>query len=396
MSGKIHSLQELEVREKAVLVRVDFNCPLTADGAVTDDTRIRAALPTIQYLRQHKSRIILCSHLGRPKGTGFEAAYSLAPVGERLAELLGDEIVLPENCIGDAARKLAHNLLPGHIMLLENLRFHTEEKKNDAHFAQDLARLAEVYVNDAFGVVHRSDASVVALPKLFSVRGAGLLLQKELHTLGQLLHKPERPFVAILGGAKIADKLGVIEHLLGLVDGLLIGGAMAYTFLQAQGIDVGGSLVDASSLFVAKKILERAASKNVRIVLPIDHVIAAQFDPQTVRTTTNEKISDGWIGLDIGPKTVNAFRRVIAEAHTIFWNGPVGRFEHPLCAAGTRAIAEAVAANGRTTVVGGGDSIAAINNAGCAEKITHLSTGGGASLEFMEGKMLPGVVALEV
>lgn len=391
----IASIKDLDLYEKRVFIRADFNCPLH-EGRLTDDTRIRAALPTIHYALEQKARVILASHLGRPAGTGFEEAYSLVPVGERLAELLGDaEIIFPEDCIGDAVRKLAHDLRPGQVMLLENLRFHAQETANDATFASALAALADVYVNDAFGCAHRAHASIEALPRLMEHRGAGLLLEKELHFLGTLFDNPTQPCVAILGGAKVSDKLDLIDSLLGLVDVLIIGGGMAYTFLQALGINVGGSLVEATKVHSAHKVIDRARTKGVRLLLPQDHMIAQAFEATAGQPTATAEIPDGWLGLDIGPKTVAAFAKAIAAAKTIVWNGPVGRFETPAFAQGTLAIAKAVAASAATTIVGGGDSVAALHQAGVADRVTHVSTGGGACLEFLEGKKLPGVVALQ-
>lgn len=390
----VTALQELNVHERRVFVRVDFNCPIK-EGRVTDDTRIRAALPTLQYLREQKARLILASHLGRPKGTGFEEKYSLAPVGERLAELLGGvDIILPEDCVGDGVRKLCHELHTGQIVLLENLRFHAEEEANDDSFAQELAALAEVYVNDAFGAAHRAHASVVGVPKHLTERAAGFLMQREVETLTKLLANPARPFIAVLGGAKIGDKLELIENLLGKVDVILIGGGMAYTFLKARGIAVGASLVDESKVYTAGKLLARASEVGVRIVLPVDHVMAESLQSTTPRKSGGDAIPEGLMGLDIGPATVSAFCSALTRARTVFWNGPLGCFEQAAFAAGTTAVAEAVAASRGTTVVGGGDSIAALQQAGVADKVTHLSTGGGASLEFMEGKPLPGVEAL--
>ncbi|MBI4237190.1 MAG: phosphoglycerate kinase [Deltaproteobacteria bacterium] len=390
----VQSLQELNVHERRVFLRVDFNCPIK-DGRVTDDTRIRAALPTIEYLREQKARLILASHLGRPKGNGFEEKYSLVPVGERLAELLGGvDIVLPEDCVGDGVRKLCHELHVGQIVLLENLRFHAEEEANDDGFAQELAAHAEVYVNDAFGAAHRAHASVVGVPKHLPEHAAGLLMRREVETLGKLLTAPARPFIAVLGGAKIGDKLDLIENLLGKVDVILIGGGMAYTFLKARGIAVGTSLVDESKVYTASKLLARASEVGVRIVLPVDHVMAESPQSTTPRPSGDDAIPAGLMGLDIGPATVAAFCSALTRARTIFWNGPLGCFEQAPFAAGTKAVADAVAASRGTTVVGGGDSIAALQQAGVADKVTHLSTGGGASMEFLEGKLLPGVEAL--
>ncbi|MBI2344294.1 MAG: phosphoglycerate kinase [Deltaproteobacteria bacterium] len=391
----IHSLTELDCTGKRVFCRVDFNCPIH-HGQVIDDTRIRAALPTIHYILEHGGRLILASHLGRPKGIGFEEEFSLAPVGEHLAELLGNiDILFPEDCVGDAVRKLAHDLHPGQVMLLENLRFHVAEQKNEDHFATELAALTDVYVNDAFGTAHRAHASVDALPRLIDKRGTGFLMEKELEHLGRLFENPARPFVAILGGAKITDKLAIVEHLLGTVDALLLGGGMAYTFLKAKEVPIGASLVDQTKVFWAHKMLDRANTKGIKLLTPKDHLIAQSLEATVGETTTGVTIREGWLGLDIGPKTVEAFSRVIGEARTILWNGPLGRCEVEAFAAGTLAIARAVAKSRATSVVGGGDSVAALTRAGLTEEITHISTGGGACLEFLEGKKLPGIVALE-
>lgn len=392
----IRSLTELDLHDKRVFCRVDFNCPL-ADGAVADDTRIRAALPTIKHILAQKGRLILASHLGRPAGAGFEEKFSLAPIAERLSHLLdGMPVLLPEDCVGDGVRKLAHDLQPGHVMLLENLRFHAAEQAGDDHFARELSSLADIYINDAFGVSHRADASVCALPQLMPQRAAGLLLQKEIQFLRETLANPPRPFIAILGGAKIADKLPVVEHLLNMVDGLIVGGGMAYTFLKARGVSVGTSLLDATKVHSCGKELERAEIKDLPFLLPVDHRVGKTPDIAEGRLITDEAIPDGWSAFDIGPKTIAAFCALIATAKTIVWNGPMGYFENPAFAEGTMAIARAVADNPGTTIVGGGDSVAAVERAGVADRITHISTGGGASLEILEGKVLPGVKALEL
>lgn len=390
----IKSITDFDLAEKRVFIRVDFNCPI-ADGRVTDDTRIRAALPTITHALEQKAKVILASHLGRPKGEGFEAQYSLAPVGERLAELLdGVDILLPEDCAGDGPRKLVTTMQPGQVMLLENLRFHAGEKSQDPVFAKRLADLADVYINDAFGAAHRAHASVVDVPALVTERGAGFLMHKELETLSQLLDNPARPFVAVLGGAKVSDKLGIIEHLLRYVDGVIVGGGMAYTFLKSKGIAVGSSLLDEERVFSSGKMLERAKNKGTDFLLPRDHVIAQGPDGTPDVTSTNEIPAD-WAGFDIGPKTIARFTEYLAGAKTILWNGPMGMFENPAFAEGTNAVAQAIAAGTATSVVGGGDSVAALQQSGLADKITHISTGGGASLAFLEGQTLPGVAALE-
>lgn len=389
----IPSLTEIDVHDKRVFCRVDFNCPMF-DGVITDDTRIRAALPTIRYLLEHKAKVILASHLGRPRGDGFEEAFSLVPIGERLSQLLsGHAITMPEDCVGGAVRKLAHELQSGQIMLLENLRFHKAEEANDEDFARALASLADVYINDAFGAAHRAHASVTGVPKFIATKAAGFLMQRELEMLSGLVQHPAKPFVAVIGGAKIADKLEVLDHLVTKVDAFLIGGGMAYTFLRARGVTVGASMVDDTKIFLAGKLLERAADNGVRVLLPEDHIVATDRDG-TVSVVSSAEIPPGKMGLDIGPKTIQKFAAQLAVANTIFWNGPLGLFERADCAKGTFEIAQAVADSKATSVVGGGDSIAALHQAGLADKVTHISTGGGASLEFLEGKVLPGVKAL--
>lgn len=393
----MRSIKDLDIAEKRVFIRVDFNVVQDkATGKITDDTRIRAALPTIQYALEHDAKVILASHLGRPKGNGFEEKYSLKPVAERLAELLPKyDVLFPEDCVGNGIRKLSQDLGANQLMLLENLRFHAGEEKNDPTFARALADLADVYVNDAFGTAHRAHASTAGMVSYFKEKGAGFLLQSEVDFLTQITVNPVKPYVAILGGAKISDKLPVIEHLLDKVSALCIGGGMAYTFLRAKGIEIGSSLVDDTKVHSATKILKRAETKGVPIYLPLDNVIAEGITSSASQTTGGAAIPMGMMGLDIGPKTVAKFAEVLKPAKTVFWNGPLGVFETPAFAEGTLAIARLLATlTDATTVVGGGDSVAAIHQAGVANKISHISTGGGASLEFVEGKTLPGIAAL--
>lgn len=387
------SIGDLELKEKRVLLRVDFNVPLQ-DGQVTDDTRIRAALPTIRYALERGARVLCLSHLGRPKGKR-DGALSLAPVAARLGELLGRPVPMAPDCVGEEVAAAAAGMRPGDILVLENCRFHAGDERNDEAFSRALAALCDIYVNDAFGAAHRAHASTVGVTRFVPVAAAGFLLQQELQYLGQLLEAPDRPFVAILGGAKVSDKIGVIRSLLDRVDALLIGGAMAYTFLAAQGVPVGASRVETDRLEVARDLLVRAQARRLRLALPSDHVIAERVDASApTRVVPREGIPTGWMGLDIGPGTVARFGKEIGQAGTIFWNGPLGVFELKPFRAGTVAVAAAVAASGATSVIGGGDTVAAVREAGVADRITHLSTGGGASLEFLEGKELPGVAAL--
>lgn len=388
------TVKDVDVRSKRVLVRVDYNVPLDANGNVSDDKRITASLPTINYLLEQGARIILCSHLGRPKGE-VKKEFSLAPVAKRLKELLPNvNIYFASDCIGEEAQQKAAALKDGEILLLENLRFHKEEEKNDPEFAKKLASLAEIYVSDAFGTVHRAHASTAGVAAYLPAV-AGFLIGKELSIMGDALENPERPFVAILGGAKVADKIGVITNLLNKCDTLLIGGGMAYTFFKAMGYEIGDSLLDAESIDLAKQLMETAKEKGVKLLLPVDTVVAKAFaaDAEHMTVAANA-IPAGWQGLDIGEKTRELFAAEIKNAKTVIWNGPMGVFEFPEFAKGTEAVAKACAECGGTTIIGGGDSASAVKKLGYADKMTHISTGGGASLEFLEGKVLPGVAAL--
>lgn len=388
------TVRDLDVAGKKVLVRVDFNVPLNDKGEITDDTRITASLPTIQYLLEQKAAVILMAHLGRPKGQ-VKPELSLAPVAKHLGKLLGKKILFASDCVGEAAQAAASKLKPGHILLLENLRFHKEEEKNDMEFAEKLASLADLYVNDGFGVSHRAHASVEGVTH-FLPAAAGFLLEKEIQYVGQAVTNPLHPFVAIIGGAKVSDKIGVISNLLDKVDTLLIGGGMANTFLAAQGYKMGKSLVEEDKLDLAKELLAKAKKNKVNMLLPTDLVMAAAFAPDAEHVTEKVKnLNQAYMALDIGAETSKAYAEALADAKMIVWNGPMGVFEMDAFCKGTEAVAKAVAKSRATSIVGGGDSVAAIEKLGLAKRITHISTGGGASLEYLEGKVLPGVAALD-
>jgi phosphoglycerate kinase len=397
------SIRDIELRNKRVFIRVDFNVPLSEDGStITDDTRIVATLPTIEYALRHHAKVILASHLGRPKGKP-NPKYSMRPVVDRLRELLdkhiGDSInvAFAPDCVGEIAEEMSRQLESRQVLLLENLRFHAEEEANDPAFSKQLASLAEVYCNDAFGSAHRAHASTEGITHYLKPSVAGLLMEKEITYLGKALEAPEKPFVAIIGGSKISGKIDVIQNLLDKVDTLVIVGGMAYTFYRSKGVATGKSLVEEDKIDLAKQTLEKAKAKGVELLLPVDNILADSFsnDAKTQPWDTSKDFPADWQGLDIGPKSVATIENLISRARTIVWNGPAGVFEFPNFAKGTNAIARAVAANkAATSIIGGGDSVSAINQAGVADQITHISTGGGASLEFLEGKKLPGVEAL--
>ena len=388
------TIEDIEVFGKKVLCRVDFNVPLTADGKVGDDKRIVAALPTVRYLLDHNAKVILCSHLGRPKGK-IAPEFSLAPVAEKLKELLpGVKVQFASDTVGENAKKCIADMQNGEIVLLENTRFQKEEEANDPQFSKDLASLADIFVSDAFGTVHRAHASTAGVADYLPAV-AGFLIGKELSIMGEALENPVHPFVAILGGAKVSDKIGVIKNLLAKCDILLIGGGMAYTFYKAQGYEIGKSLLDENSIGLASELLEQAKALNKQLLLPVDTVVAKEFKADSeYMTVDSNSIPAEWMGMDIGEKTRELYADIIKSAGTVIWNGPMGVFEMPVFAAGTSAVAEACAACKGTTIIGGGDSASAVKKLGYSDKMTHISTGGGASLEFLEGKILPGVAAL--
>jgi phosphoglycerate kinase len=390
----IKSIAELPIEGKRVFLRVDLNVPLTPAKGVADDSRIRACLPTLEHALKRGARVVLASHLGRPKGP--TPGLSLEPVGARLAELLGKEVILTDEAVGDGARKVVADLRDGDVALLENLRFFPGEEANDDQFARQLSGYADVYINDAFGTAHRAHASTVGMIQHVAVKGAGLLMKKEIEFLGKLLGEVDRPFIAVVGGAKVSDKIGVLENLLGRVNAFLIGGAMANTFLKARGASVGKSRIEEDKLALARAFLKKAENARVEVLLPTDVVAAAGLDAASGLIVKADDIPADLMALDIGPVSARAFADKISRARTVFWNGPMGVFEKKAFAAGTLAVARAVAECHGLTVVGGGDSVAAVNEAGVSAKVSHISTGGGASLEFIEGKTLPGIAALEV
>lgn len=386
------TMNDVEVKGKRVFVRVDFNVPME-DGKITDDTRIRAALPTIKHLVDEDAKVILASHLGRPKGEVVED-MRLTAVGNRLAELLGKPVLKLDESVGETVKTAVHNMNDGDVVLLENVRFHKGEEKNDAELAKQFAELAEIYVNDAFGAAHRAHASTAGIAEYLPAV-SGFLLQKELDVLGKALSDPERPFTAIIGGAKVKDKIGVIDHLLDKVDNLIIGGGLAYTFVKAQGHEIGNSLVEEDKIELAKEFMQKAKDKGVNFLMPVDAVVASEFSKDADSNVVDiDAIPADWMGLDIGPKTVALYADTIKNSKLIIWNGPMGVFEMEKFADGTKGVAEAMAETAGYTIIGGGDSAAAVEKFHVADKMDHISTGGGASLEFMEGKELPGVVAL--
>ena len=388
------TVRDIDLKDKKVLVRCDFNVPMDENKKITDNTRIVAAIPTIKYLLENNCAIILCSHLGRPKGE-FKPEYSLAPVAEELSKLLGKEVIMAKDVIGEDAKQKAANLKQGQIMLLENVRFHKEETDNSPEFAKELASMAQIYVNDAFGTAHRAHSSTAGVAAYLPAV-SGFLIEKELKFLGNAINNPQRPFVAILGGAKVSDKIGVIDSLLDKVDTLMIGGGMAYTFFKAQGYEVGNSICEVEKLELAKEAMEKAKERGVKLMLPIDTKIGKEFKPDTEsKTVAWTEIPEGWEGFDIGAETIEMFKEELRKAKTVVWNGPLGLFEFDQFAIGTNEIAKTLAEIDATTIIGGGDSAAAVKKAGLQDKMSHISTGGGASLEFLEGKKLPGIECLQ-
>ena len=387
------TVKDIDLKGKKVFVRCDFNVPMDENQNITDNTRIVAALPTINYLLEQNCKIILASHLGRPKGE-FKPEFSLKPVAKELSKLLNKEVIMAEDVVGEDAMKKASELKEGEILLLENVRFHREETDNDPEFAKKLASMAEVYVNDAFGTAHRAHSSTTGIADYLPAV-AGFLIEKELKFLGEAINNPERPFMAILGGAKVSDKIGVIDSLLDKVDTLMIGGGMAYTFFKAQGYEVGNSICELDKLDLAKELMEKAKNKGVKLMLPVDTKVGKEYKEDTEsKTVKNTEIPDDWEGFDIGEETIKLYSEELQKAKTVIWNGPLGLFEFPQFAIGTNSIANVLANLNATTIIGGGDSAAAVKKAGLEDKMTHISTGGGASLEFIEGKKLPGIECL--
>lgn len=387
------TIEDIDVAGKKVIVRVDFNVPLDANGNITDDKRIVGALPTIKYLVDKGAKTILVSHLGRPKD-GFEDKYSMKPTAVRLGELLGKNVIMAKDVIGEDAKAKAAALQSGEVLMLENVRFHKEETKNNADFAKELASMAEIFVNDAFGTAHRAHASTAGLADYLPAV-CGFLIKKEIEIMGKALANPARPFVAILGGAKVSDKIAVIENLIDKVDTLIVGGGMAYTFLKAKGYNIGTSICEEDKIELAKSLMEKAAAKGVNLLLPTDNAIAKEFNNDSEKQiVASDSMLDGWMGMDIGPATIESYATAIKNAKTVIWNGPMGVFEFSNFAAGTKEVAKALAESGSISIVGGGDSAAAVEQLGFADKITHISTGGGASLEYLEGKVLPGIDVL--
>lgn len=389
------TIEDISVKGKKVLLRCDFNVPIV-DGVITDENRLVGSIPTIKYLMENGAKVVLCSHLGKPKGEA-KKDFSLEPVGVRLSELLNKKVLFADddNVVGENARNLVDNMEEGECVLLQNTRFRKEETKNEENFSKELASLCDIFVNDAFGTAHRAHCSTVGVTNFVEISVCGYLIQKELKFLGDAVENPERPFTAILGGSKVSDKINVIKNLLEKVDNLIIGGAMAYTFLKAKGFDIGNSRVEEDKLDYAIEMMKKAEEKSVNLLLPLDHVIASEFSKNAVpKITDNENIEEGFMGLDIGPKTVELYSRWIKQSKTVIWNGPMGVFEFENFSTGTKAIGEAMANCGGTTIIGGGDSAAAVNIFGMGDKMSHISTGGGASLEFLEGIELPGIIAL--